>query len=192
MTRILNHKLTRQILSLIKEYFFRRKTLNYIIWFVIVTIIADLRAIGTKELIDEFIDKLNEDFQNQFIDYISIFLRYILIDGSYLVLCVLILILTILFYLKHQEIINNRKNDYDDSLKRETLLRVINQIRKSKVIDESTFILITQVIKDQKIINNLNAYYGFERRRGNVTTLENFVKESNLIEELTKIINNEL
>ncbi len=53
----------------IKEYFFRKKTLNYILWLLIVAIIAQLNAINNYEGINAILIELTKDYDAIWLKY---------------------------------------------------------------------------------------------------------------------------
>jgi len=176
-------------INLLKEYFFRRKTLNFLIWIVLVAILGELKAIGNSETLGLLLDELYKDYPYFIVKLSTLAMKFLFIDGNYLVIGVMLIILMILFYLKSKELSQpvNGEIQLTTIHKNEIIARVTDFVVRSEKLTSQDYISIMRILTENKVKDKLRNYYGFQRSRGNITALEKYVSECGLIDDLNKI-----
>ena len=179
---------TEKIILFLKEFLFRKKSLNYLLWLLLVALIAEIKAIGSYEAIDAFLNQIAADTENNsFINYVILIARILFDEGSILVLCILIVLFLVVCYLKLKEL--KHVNELKTNKKEVLLVKTRDRVVKASEIPTSEYIQLLELITDKDLKKTLTAYYNFKRERGNIHQLEKLIKEEKLIEKLNSNIN---
>lgn len=177
------------LVHFIRDYLFRKKTLNYLLWLLIVAILAQLHAINNYDAIQAILNELKKDYDGVWLKYLILVIEFFVKDASVFVLSTLIVLFLIVCYLKYKEIKAVNGLGSSEDFKNELLHRLVDTISKAQKIDSEDYIMALQVINIKETKDKLKTYHNFERKRGNVHLLEQFVVDSNLINDLKQYSN---
>ena len=78
----------KNVWVIIGQYFLKKKSLNYVIWLLVVSILAELKAISNYESINALFSKLEHDTQSKLIEYASLISDVLFNSGSQFVLLI--------------------------------------------------------------------------------------------------------
>ncbi|WP_148638345.1 hypothetical protein [Olleya sp. ITB9] len=173
-------------INFIRDYLFRKKTLNYLLWLLIVAILAQLHAINNYDAIQAIFTELQKDYDSIWLKYLILVIEFFVGDASVFVLSTLIVLFLIICYLKYKEIKAVNGLGSSEDFKNELLHSLVDTISKAQKIDSEAYISAIHIINNKALKAKLKTYHNFERKRGNVHLLEKFVVDSNLIDDLKK------
>ena len=176
----------KNVWVIIGQYFLKKKSLNYVIWLLVVSILAELKAISNYESINALFSKLEHDTQSKLIEYDSLISDVLFNSGSQFVLLIQVLTLILIIYLRSREISSEKRIINNETRKKEILLKAINKIKLLKRLSEREFTLILNSINDDELKEKISLYYSFERKRGNIYQLEKIIHDNQIINHLEK------
>ena len=122
----------KNVWVIIGQYFLKKKSLNYVIWLLVVSILAELKAISNYESINALFSKLEHDTQSKLIEYDSLISDVLFNSGSQFVLLIQVLTLILIIYLRSREISSEKRIINNETRKKEILLKAINKIKLLK------------------------------------------------------------
>jgi len=93
------------------DYLFRKKSLNFILYVLIVFILTELTAISTSKSLIDFFNELKTEIHSKIFYWIIRILETIYVSGSYLSLVISIGLFILVFYLRRTELVEAKSGE---------------------------------------------------------------------------------